>query len=90
VARENSAGAKTNNALSFRHTASSTLQSVANKFSKGSTNDKTVKNDTDVVDNEDKMVAVEDLVTVKTQNTFNDFFISNNCPHATSQIQVYY
>ncbi len=35
VARENSADAKTNNALSFRHTASSTLQlvvaSIANK-----------------------------------------------------------
>jgi hypothetical protein len=41
VTRENNADAKTNNALSFRHTASSTLQlvvaSVNNKFLKGST-----------------------------------------------------
>jgi hypothetical protein len=41
VARENNADAKTNNALSFRHTASSTLQlvvaSVNDKFLKGST-----------------------------------------------------
>ncbi len=69
VARENSADAKTNNALSFRHRASSTLQlvvaSTANKFSKGSTNDKTLNNNTGVVDDEDKIVAVEDVVTVK-------------------------
>ncbi len=47
-----------------------------NKISKGSTNDKAVNNDTDVVDNEDKMVAVEDVVTVKIQNNFNDSKIS--------------
>ncbi len=70
VARENNADAKTNNTLSFRHTASSTLQlvvaSVANKFSKGSTNDKTLSNDADVVNDEDKMVTVKEVVTVKT------------------------
>ncbi len=75
---KNSADVKTNNALSFRHTASSTLQLVvapiANKFPKGSTNDKTVYDDTDVVNNKDKMVTVEDIVTVKMQNTFNESF----------------
>ncbi len=52
------------------------LRPLQNKFSKGSTKDKTINDDTDVVDNEDKMVAVEDVVTVKTQNNFNDSKIS--------------
>ena len=51
--------------------SSPTLQlvvtSVANKFSKGSMSDKTVNNDAGVVDDEDedKMIAVKDVVTVK-------------------------